>query len=157
MTPSPLMALIAGPYRSGTGDDPVLMERNLRTLESVALPLYRAGHIPLIGEWLALPLCGKQVPSGQGTRSMTIFSIPSQTGSCLVVMAFSACRELLRGRMKMSDWHSNGGSMSGTTSTTCRGAQHNPSVLRNAEADCPGKRSAPVRTLNPGHWPAFQV
>jgi hypothetical protein len=53
---SPLMVLIAGPYRSGTGDDPVLMERNLRTLESVALPLYRAGHIPLIGEWLALPL-----------------------------------------------------------------------------------------------------
>jgi hypothetical protein len=56
MRPSPLMVLIAGPYRSGTGDDPVLMENNLRTLESVALPLYRAGHIPLIGEWLALPL-----------------------------------------------------------------------------------------------------
>ena len=51
-----LMILIAGPYRSGTGDDPELMERNLRTLESVALPLYRAGHIPIIGEWLALPL-----------------------------------------------------------------------------------------------------
>lgn len=51
-----LMILIAGPYRSGTGDDPELMARNLRTLESVALPLYRAGHIPLIGEWLALPL-----------------------------------------------------------------------------------------------------
>jgi hypothetical protein len=29
---------------------------NLRRLESVALPLYRAGHIPLIGEWIALPL-----------------------------------------------------------------------------------------------------
>ncbi len=56
MTPLPLMVLIAGPYRSGTGDDPALMENNLRTLESVALPLYRAGHIPLIGEWLALPL-----------------------------------------------------------------------------------------------------
>ncbi|HEY6844920.1 MAG TPA: DUF4406 domain-containing protein [Terracidiphilus sp.] len=56
MMRSPLMVLIAGPYRSGTGDDPVLMERNLRTLESVALPLYRAGHIPFIGEWLALPL-----------------------------------------------------------------------------------------------------
>jgi hypothetical protein len=56
MTSLPLMVLIAGPYRSGTGDDPVLMENNLRTLESVALPLYRAGHIPLIGEWLALPL-----------------------------------------------------------------------------------------------------
>lgn len=51
-----LMILIAGPYRSGTNDDPVLMSRNLRVLEAVALPLYRAGHIPMIGEWVALPL-----------------------------------------------------------------------------------------------------
>jgi len=51
-----LMILIAGPYRSGTNDDPEKMADNLRRLESVALPLYRAGHIPLIGEWLALPL-----------------------------------------------------------------------------------------------------
>jgi hypothetical protein len=32
------------------------MAENLRRLESVALPLYRAGHIPMIGEWIALPL-----------------------------------------------------------------------------------------------------
>ena len=51
-----LMILIAGPYRSGTNDEPEKMAHNLRQLESVALPLYRAGHIPLIGEWLALPL-----------------------------------------------------------------------------------------------------
>ena len=56
MSTVPMMILIAGPYRSGTGDDPALMKRNLRTLEKVSLPLYRAGHIPLIGEWLALPL-----------------------------------------------------------------------------------------------------
>lgn len=48
--------LIAGPYRSGTNDNPALMEQNLRRLEEVALPLFRAGHLPLIGEWLALPL-----------------------------------------------------------------------------------------------------
>ena len=56
MNAASLMILIAGPYRSGTGDNALLMERNLRALEAVALPLYRAGHIPLIGEWLALPL-----------------------------------------------------------------------------------------------------
>ena len=56
MSTQPLMILIAGPYRSGTNDEPAKMEHNLRALESVALPLYRAGHIPLIGEWLALPL-----------------------------------------------------------------------------------------------------
>ena len=59
MSPQSLMILIAGPYRSGTGDDPELMEKNLRTLEAVALPLYRAGHIPLIGEWLALPIAAR--------------------------------------------------------------------------------------------------
>ena len=51
-----MMILIAGPYRSGTGDDPELIRRNLRRLEEAALPLFRAGHIPIIGEWLALPL-----------------------------------------------------------------------------------------------------
>ena len=48
--------LIAGPYRSGTNDDPELMRQNLSRMEAMALPLFRAGHIPLIGEWLALPL-----------------------------------------------------------------------------------------------------
>jgi hypothetical protein len=56
MSERSLMILIAGPYRSGTGDDPQRMASNLRRLESVALPLYRAGHVPLIGEWIALPL-----------------------------------------------------------------------------------------------------
>ncbi|HWB25993.1 MAG TPA: hypothetical protein VG738_10965 [Chitinophagaceae bacterium] len=51
-----MLILIAGPYRSGTNDDPVLMQKNLDYLESAALPLFRAGHIPMIGEWVALPL-----------------------------------------------------------------------------------------------------
>jgi hypothetical protein len=51
-----MLILIAGPYRSGTNDDPILMEKNLQKLEAVALPLFRAGHIPMIGEWVALPL-----------------------------------------------------------------------------------------------------
>ena len=51
-----LMVMVAGPYRSGTGDDPAKMAENVRTMEAFALPLYRAGHLPLVGEWLALPL-----------------------------------------------------------------------------------------------------
>jgi len=51
-----MLILIAGPYRSGTNDDPGLMRRNLDYLESVALPLFRKGHMPMIGEWAALPL-----------------------------------------------------------------------------------------------------
>lgn len=51
-----MLILIAGPYRSGTNDDTKLMQRNLDKLESVALPLFRKGHVPIIGEWVALPL-----------------------------------------------------------------------------------------------------
>ena len=51
-----MMILIAGPYRSGTNDDPALIQRNIETMESFALPIFRAGHIPLLGEWFALPL-----------------------------------------------------------------------------------------------------
>ena len=52
----PLIILIAGPYRSGTNDDPQLIAKNLDKLESFALPIYQAGHIPMIGEWVALPI-----------------------------------------------------------------------------------------------------
>jgi hypothetical protein len=52
----PKLILIAGPYRSGTNDDPALMEANLWRLEDAAWPLFRAGHIPMIGEWVALPV-----------------------------------------------------------------------------------------------------
>jgi hypothetical protein len=51
-----MMILIAGPYRSGTNDDPEKMEANLRRLEEYSLPLYRIGHLPMIGEWVALPI-----------------------------------------------------------------------------------------------------
>jgi hypothetical protein len=51
-----MMILIAGPYRSGTNDDAVLIQKNVHEMESYALPIFRAGHIPMLGEWLALPL-----------------------------------------------------------------------------------------------------
>jgi hypothetical protein len=52
----PMLILIAGPYRSGTGDDPQLMSRNLARLESAAWPIFAAGHVPMVGEWVALPV-----------------------------------------------------------------------------------------------------
>lgn len=51
-----MMILIAGPYRSGTGDDPEKMAANVHLMESYALPIFRLGHIPVLGEWFALPL-----------------------------------------------------------------------------------------------------
>lgn len=53
---TPQMILIAGPYRSGTGDDPARMAENLARLELAAWPIFQAGHVPMIGEWVALPV-----------------------------------------------------------------------------------------------------
>src|ERR1044071_6853068 len=51
-----MMILIAGPYRSGTNDDPQKMIANVQFMESFALPVFRLGHVPVLGEWFALPL-----------------------------------------------------------------------------------------------------
>ena len=51
-----MLILISGPYRSGTNDDPILLKANLEKLEALALPIFKKGHVPIIGEWLALPL-----------------------------------------------------------------------------------------------------
>src|SRR5450631_1520130 len=51
-----MLILIAGPYRSGTGDDPAKMAANLSRLEEASWPLFELGHVPMIGEWVALPI-----------------------------------------------------------------------------------------------------
>jgi hypothetical protein len=55
-TDKPLMILVAGPYRSGTNDNPHLIEANVKAMTDTALDLYRMGHMPVLGEWFALPL-----------------------------------------------------------------------------------------------------
>lgn len=52
----PLLILIAGPYRSGTNGDPQAMAANLARLEAAAWPVFATGHLPVIGEWIALPV-----------------------------------------------------------------------------------------------------
>lgn len=52
----PLLIMICGPYTSGTDGDPERIAANRERLESLALPIYRKGHLPVIGEWLALPI-----------------------------------------------------------------------------------------------------
>ena len=53
---SQLMILVAGPYRSGTNDDPALIQRNVEAMEEAALAVFRRGQLPVLGEWFALPL-----------------------------------------------------------------------------------------------------
>lgn len=60
-----MLILISGPYRSGTGDDPAKMAANQRALEQASWPIFQAGHIPMIGEWVAQPVwraAGGKVP-----------------------------------------------------------------------------------------------
>ena len=50
------LVLIAGPYRSGTNDDPAKIASNVEVMEKMAYQVYEKGHTPVLGEWLALPL-----------------------------------------------------------------------------------------------------
>jgi hypothetical protein len=51
-----LLVLVAGPYRSGTGDDPKKLAANVAAMNQAALAVFRRGHVPVTGEALALPL-----------------------------------------------------------------------------------------------------
>jgi hypothetical protein len=62
----PLMILVAGPYRSGTNDDPARIAANVTAMTEASLQLFRAGHLPVMGEWYALPLIEHAGSSGIG-------------------------------------------------------------------------------------------
>jgi hypothetical protein len=52
------------------------MAANLTRLEAVTLPLFRAGHLPVIGEWLALPLLRQAGSSQPGDTAYVEISYP---------------------------------------------------------------------------------
>lgn len=62
----PQMILVAGPYRSGTNDDPTLIARNVAAMTEASLQLFRVGHLPVMGEWYALPLIAHAGSAGIG-------------------------------------------------------------------------------------------
>jgi hypothetical protein len=51
-----LMILVAGPYRSGTDGDLARIQANVDAMTRTSLELWRRGHLPVMGEWFALPL-----------------------------------------------------------------------------------------------------
>ena len=50
------MILISGPYMSGTNGDEDAIAKNLKAMEDYALPIFKKGHIAVVGEWLAWPV-----------------------------------------------------------------------------------------------------
>jgi hypothetical protein len=75
MNEEPLMILVAGPYRSGTDGDPARIAANVEAMTAVSLELYRRGHLPVMGEWFALPLIEAAVAKGDSAADAdaTIF------------------------------------------------------------------------------------
>ncbi len=72
-----MLVLVAGPYRSGTGGDPLLIERNLHNLQQAALEIYKLGHMPMIGEWAALPLAHQAGSTALGDAIGEQFMYPA--------------------------------------------------------------------------------
>ena len=58
------MILVAGPYRSGTDGDPARIQANVDAMTRTSLELWRRGHLPVMGEWFALPLIEAAVDAG---------------------------------------------------------------------------------------------
>jgi hypothetical protein len=85
-----MLILIAGPYRSGTGDDPQKMAENLHRLEQASWPIFKAGHIPMIGEWVALPIW--QTAGGQAVGDALYDEILHPTAGRLI----ERCDAILR-------------------------------------------------------------
>lgn len=50
------MILITGPYRSGTDNNPKRIAQDMKNVDLPALPIFRKGHVPIIGEWAVNPL-----------------------------------------------------------------------------------------------------
>lgn len=70
------LILIAGPYRSGTDGDAQRIADNLHRLEEAALAVYQRGHVPVIGEWLALPLAAAAGSTQLGDAVSEAFLYP---------------------------------------------------------------------------------
>ncbi len=70
------LILIAGPYRSGTDGDAQCIADNLHRLEQAALAVYQRGHVPVIGEWLALPLAAAAGSTQLGDAVSEAFLYP---------------------------------------------------------------------------------
>jgi|SRR5678816_3443982 len=87
------MILVAGPYRSGTNDDPNLIEKNVAAMTELSLQLFRAGHLPVMGEWYALPLIKH---AGSRNTGDAVFNEIFHPISRLLVAKCDACLRIGR-------------------------------------------------------------
>ena len=113
----PLMVLVAGPYRSGTNDDPILIEKNVDAMNEMALSVYRKGHLPVLGEWFALPLIATAGSKAMGDQVWNELFHP------VAIRLISKCDVVLR----------IGGPSSGADEMVRIGAEQNKRIIYDLE------------------------
>ncbi len=90
------MILVAGPYRSGTDDDPAKMAANVRLMEGYALPLFQPAMCRFSENGSRCPSSPSPGRAGLGMTRSTRFSIRSPNDSSHDAMRSSAWAALRR-------------------------------------------------------------
>lgn len=137
---TPQLILLAGPYRSGTGGDAARIAANLARLEQAALAVYRRGHVPLIAEWVSLPLATMAGSKQVGDAISETFLYPAAhrlLHRCDAVLRIDGESTANRAA-RMPTWRSRAVSASRSIarSTTCRPRRpkHAATAARDATA-----------------------
>jgi hypothetical protein len=71
-----LLILISGPYMSGTDGDESLIEQNLARMENYTLPLFKKGHLGMVGEWAAWPVIKLAGGNSHSSPEFTEYQYP---------------------------------------------------------------------------------
>ena len=71
-----LLILISGPYLSGTDGDEAKIRKNLEDMEAYALPLFKKGHLGMVGEWAAWPVIKTAGGDTHSSPEFTEFQYP---------------------------------------------------------------------------------
>jgi hypothetical protein len=108
-----LMILVAGPYRSGTDGDPARIRANVEAMTATSLELWRRGHLPVMGEWFALPLIEAATAAGDHDADEAIFhpiaeAVLARCDGCLRIGGASAGADRMvetARRLGKSVWH----------------------------------------------------
>jgi len=72
----PLLILISGPYMSGTNGDEAAIAQNLKAMEDYALPIYKKGHLAVVGEWLAWPVIRQAGGDSHSSEQFSEYQYP---------------------------------------------------------------------------------
>ena len=112
------MILVAGLYRSGTNDDPALIAKNVEAMTAASLALFRAGHLPVMGEWFALPLIEHAGSTGIG--DVVFNDIFHPISRRLVAKCEPACASAARRLVPTRWWRSHAARASRCTTRLAR-------------------------------------